>query len=185
MNELDYKFLLEDRLAKIRAINEQYDLEHNSYISFSGGKDSCCLSKLIDLALPNNKIPRIYVDTGIDYKLMRDFVYNLKEKDNRVIIISPQVNIKRTLDNEGYPFKSKDFAYRLNIFQRNGMLKGIEKYLTFNGRLGCPKKLRYLYENKDSANFKISDKCCLRMKEEPLINWGKKKWERNYYDRCM
>ena len=40
----NYEFTLEDRLAKIRAINEQYDLEHNAYIAFSGGKDSCVVS---------------------------------------------------------------------------------------------------------------------------------------------
>ena len=27
----DYEFMLEDRISKIRAINEQYDLEHNAY----------------------------------------------------------------------------------------------------------------------------------------------------------
>ena len=35
-----FEFLLQDRVAKIKDINEQYDLEKNAYISFSGGKES-------------------------------------------------------------------------------------------------------------------------------------------------
>ncbi len=35
---MNNEFLLSDRIAKIRAINEQYNLLDNAYISFSGGK---------------------------------------------------------------------------------------------------------------------------------------------------
>lgn len=100
----DYEFLLEDRIAKIKAINEQYDLENNAYISFSGGKDSMVLHHLIDMALPGNKIPRVYSDTGIDYKVLRNFVFSLKENDDRITIIKPSHNIKETLEKYGYPF---------------------------------------------------------------------------------
>lgn len=61
------EFMLADRIAKIKSMDEQYDLENNSYISFSGGKDSTVLSHLIDEALPNNKIPRVFFNTGIEY----------------------------------------------------------------------------------------------------------------------
>lgn len=68
------EFLLQDRIQKIQSINNLYDLENNSYISFSGGKDSTVLSKLIDIALPENKIPRVYINTGIEYKSIIAFV---------------------------------------------------------------------------------------------------------------
>lgn len=35
---VDNEFLLSDRIAKIRAINKQYNLLDNAYISFSGGE---------------------------------------------------------------------------------------------------------------------------------------------------
>lgn len=70
----EYEFLLADRITKIKSMNELYDLESNAYISYSGGKDSTVLSHLIDLALPNNKIPRVYINTGIEYKLIVNFV---------------------------------------------------------------------------------------------------------------
>ena len=76
----DNEFLLQDRLQKIRSMNELYDLEHNAYISFSGGKDSTVLHKLIDLALPGNNIPRVFINTGIEYKLVIDFVKQERER---------------------------------------------------------------------------------------------------------
>lgn len=79
MDKEEFEFQLLDRIAKIQSINRQYDLENNSYIAFSGGKDSTVLSKLIDLALPNNKIPRVYANTGIEYGLMTRFVKEERE----------------------------------------------------------------------------------------------------------
>ena len=64
------EFLLQDRISKIKSINEQYDLLKNAYISFSGGKDSTILHYLIDEALPGNNIPRVFINTGIEYKLI-------------------------------------------------------------------------------------------------------------------
>lgn len=76
------EFVLADRIAKIQSINEMYDLENNAYISFSGGKDSTVLSKLIDEALPNNKIPRVYFNTGIEYKEIVSFVERERRSHN-------------------------------------------------------------------------------------------------------
>lgn len=74
------EFLLADRIQKIKSINKLYDLENNAYISFSGGKDSTVLSKLIDEALPNNKIPRLYLNTGIEYLMVVSFVERERER---------------------------------------------------------------------------------------------------------
>ena len=67
------EFLLQDRIQKIQQIIRKYG-EENFYLSFSGGKDSTVLSALIDMALPDNKIPRVYANTGIEYRLILDFV---------------------------------------------------------------------------------------------------------------
>ena len=86
---MDNELLLADRLGVIRTANEKYDLEHNAYLSFSGGKDSTILHHLLDMALPNNNIPRVYIDTGIEYNAIRKFVMKLAEKDKRFVIIKP------------------------------------------------------------------------------------------------
>lgn len=90
MNDL----ILFDRLEKIKQIIEEYG-EENFVISFSGGKDSTVVSALVDLALPNNNIPRVYCNTGIEYLKMVEHVEKLQEKDNRIIIIKPTKKHKK------------------------------------------------------------------------------------------
>ena len=75
---MDNEFLLMDRIQKIQQIVGQYG-EENFYISFSGGKDSTVLSALVDMALPENMIPRVYANTGIEYRLILEFVQRERE----------------------------------------------------------------------------------------------------------
>lgn len=75
------EFLLADRIQKIQSMNKLYNLEENAYISYSGGKDSTVLSHLIDEALPNNKIPRVYLNTGIEYLMVVSFVERERERE--------------------------------------------------------------------------------------------------------
>lgn len=125
------EFLLTDRIAKIKSINEQYDLEHNAYISFSGGKDSTVLSHLIDEALPGNNIPRVFVNTGIEYKMLVAFVEREREKDSRIFIINPQKNIKQVLEKYGYPFKSKEHSQKVSEYRKGNRNKTLLKYFGF------------------------------------------------------
>lgn len=172
---MDNEFLLQDRLQKIRQIVNKYG-EENFYISFSGGKDSTVLSALVDMALPCNTIPRVYANTGIELNMVRDFVFNMANTDDRVVIIKPSVPIKTMLERDGYPFKSKEHSLIVDIYQRHGMnCITVPRYLGpregYGDRFRCPKKLEYQFT--PDFNMKISDKCCKRMKEEPLDNWAK------------
>lgn len=174
---IDNKFLLQDRIQKIQQIINQYG-EENFYISFSGGKDSTVLSALVDMALPNNQIPRVYVNTGIELNMIRDFVFDMAKTDNRVVIIKPSVPIKTMLERVGYPFKSKGHSHIVDIYNRNGMdCITVPRYLGeregYGTRFTCPKILRYQFTDEFKEHLKISDKCCLIMKEEPLDRWSK------------
>lgn len=171
----EHEFTLADRIAKIKSINEQYDLEHNGYIAFSGGKDSTVLHYLIDEALPGNSIPRVYVSTGIDYKLISDFIHDLQKKDNRIVIIRPINSVRKVLEEHGYPFKSKIHSMCVEYFQTDrtkNMWKGYtgQRPEYWHSRT-CPKKL--MYQFTDDFKLKISDKCCFYMKEEPMQRWQK------------
>ena len=115
---MDNELLLFDRIEIIKATNQKYDLENNAYLSFSGGKDSTILHYLLDMALPNNQIPRVFIDTGIEYQMIKDFVLGLAKNDKRFVIIKPSQNIKQILEKYGYPFKSKEFAHHYGIFQK-------------------------------------------------------------------
>ena len=127
----EYEFILEDRIAKIQAIDQQYDLRNNRYISFSGGLDSMVNHVLCDISIPNNKIPRVYFNTGIEYKAMLDFVKKLAAKDDRFIIINSKVNIKTMLNENGYPFKSKQHSRNWQVYNNCNVNNEIDKYIKY------------------------------------------------------
>lgn len=173
MTSNEFEFILEDRIAKIQAINQQYDLEHKAYISFSGGKDSCVLSMLIDLALPNNRIPRIFANTGIEYLDMVKFVKELAQIDDRIIILNQTKNIRIILNKYGYPFKSKEFSLRVEQFNKGSNAKFITKYLDENNTsmFRCPKILRFIFNERGKFNY--SNKCCYKLKKDLIHSFVK------------
>lgn len=181
----DYEFMLEDRIAKIRAINEQYDLEHNAYISFSGGKDSTILHYLIDMALPNNKIPRVYINTGIEYKLIREFVKEMAKNDDRIKIVNSNVNIKNMLETYGYPFKSKQHSHNWSIYNNNIELDKIIKYLTENSSErfnydyihNLPKGIKTIVKYIFGIREKTTD---IKHTSKPINKYSKELWFNNY-----
>lgn len=172
----DNDYLLFDRIEKIRQINEQYDLESNSYMTYSCGKDSTCLSYLLDLALPGNKIPRVFINTGIEYNAIIKKAFADAKKDSRIQIINSGINIKKMLEENGYPFKSKEHSLKVSRYKNGSTAKSVLQYKNgFSGikysRFACPKKLLYQYE--PSFTLKISNLCCYRLKKDVIARWGK------------
>ena len=170
---MDNEFILFDRLEVIRKTIQEYG-EENFCLSFSGGKDSTVLHHLLDLAIPKNRIPRVFINTGIEYVDIVKFVKALAEDDNRFHIVNNRRNIRKTLDEYGYPFKSKIHSKWVDLYQRNGKNKATENYLGEGEKQlyrQCPQDLKYQFT--DQCTLRISDKCCLKMKEEPFSNWQK------------
>lgn len=172
---MDNEFILYDRLEKIRQVVGKYG-EENFYLSYSGGKDSTVLSELIDMALPGNTIPRVYADTGIEFTMIREFVYNKSLSDNRFVMIKPSKNIKNMLEEKGYPFKSKGHSEILSRYQRSGRTLSVKQYLgeredkaPWSSEKSCPKILKYQFS--EGFNLKVSDSCCNELKEKPLGKW--------------
>lgn len=171
---MDNELLLFDRIEVIKTTNRKYDLENNAYLSFSGGKDSTIVHFLLDKALPNNRIPRVFIDTGIEYTMIREFVMGLAKNDDRFVILKPTQNIKQMLEKYGYPFKSKQHSHNLAVYQHSGLCKSVQCYLGIiesKTKFRCPKSLEYQF----TPEFKIkcSDNCCRKMKKEPVKKWEK------------
>lgn len=163
----DNELLLIDRIEKIKSINKQYNLEDNAYISFSGGKDSTIVHYLIDLALPNNNIPRVFVNTGIEYQKIVDFVKAIAKNDKRIKIINSGINIKNMLEKEGYPFKSKLHSANVMVYQNNKeeinnfisnnpTKTTINKEKIENLKSGCKTVIKYYYGLREK-NGKLYD----------------------------
>lgn len=169
----DFDFILQDRITKIKSINELYDLEHNGYVSFSGGKDSTVLHYLIDEALPGNKIPRVYINTGIEYKAITSFVKQFAEKDDRFVIWTVGKNIIDTLKEVGYPFKSKEHSQKVYEWKKGQRSKSHLQYFRElpDGYNACPKIL--MYQKEDDFKLSISHRCCIEFKKKPVKDYMK------------
>ena len=111
---------------------------------------------------------------------MRDFVEKQSKIDDRIVKIKPTVNVKNMLEEEGYPFSSKRHSKIHDVYTRLGFdgSSQVRRYLgkhedgrKWSSRFSCPKCLQYQFS--DDFKLKISDKCCIRMKEKPLDKWVK------------
>lgn len=80
------------------------------------------------------------------------------------------------LEKEGYPFKSKEHSENVDHYNRRKDLNTpwMQHYLNAGKRFGCPEFLKYQLTEDFQKKLKISDKCCLRLKEQPLADWCKK-----------
>lgn len=174
MNDDEFEALLFDRKTKIKQMNDELNLEENAYICFSGGKDSLILSRIVDEALPKNHIPRVFANTGIEYTQQVKFVKKLAEEDTRICIMAPQKNVGQTLDEVGYPFKSKLHSHNMNTLQNSGLTDSLKKYFFSekNTPSTCPQILRY--QATEALPFKISDRCCTEFKKKVFTVFEKR-----------
>lgn len=170
---MDNEFILFDRLEVIRKTIQEYG-EENFYLSFSGGKDSTVVHHLLDMALPDNRIPRVFLNTGVEYIDIVKFVKGLARNDDRFVILNNTKSIRKMLETDGYPFKSKIHAKKVHQYQKNHEYGAeIIAYLdrNSNSRFRCPESLRYQFTEECTLN--ISNLCCQRLKKDPLHKWAK------------
>jgi len=92
-------------MERIRMWVREYG-EDGVYVSFSGGKDSTVLSHLVDRTFPNNEIPRVFVNTGLEYPEIVQFV----KQEPRAVILKPDMNFRQVIAKYGYPFFSKEVS---------------------------------------------------------------------------
>ena len=151
------------QVTQTRILEWYYHYEGNVAVSFSGGKDSSVALDLVRRAFPD--VPAVFVDTGLEYPEIRDFV---KATPN-VIWLRPELPFTKVIEQYGYPVISKDVAKHI-YYARRGSNWAIQH---MNGRNsdGTPSwydqrymKWRFLLD----APFLISDRCCAVMKERPL-----------------
>lgn len=169
-------------LARIAEFYNKFP--HRIYVSYSGGKDSTVLLHLVRRLYPDT--PAVFIDTGLEYPEIREFV---KTVDN-VIFEYPckwdrkqrkyvRTSFKEVIRENGYPIVSKEVSQIIEEARRHESTGKytyrIEKLngtaLDKNGnksKFNCP-QWKYLLD----APFKISSKCCDKMKKTPAKKFEK------------
>ncbi len=137
-------------------------------VSFSGGKDSTVLLDLARRAFPD--IPAVFVDTGLEYPEIRDFV---KSTPN-VTWLRPEIPFPKVIETYGFPIISKDVAKRIYYARKGGTWA--KMHLNGLDSKGIPSKFNEQYMKWRflmDAPFLISDKCCEVMKKRPFHHFTK------------
>lgn len=149
--------------AKIIEFGDTYS--NKIYVSFSGGKDSTVLLDLVRRVYPD--APAVFVDTGLEYPEIRDFVKTIPN----VTWIKPEMNFRKVIETYGYPIISKRIAGYVSSAKNNPncvcakYLKGEIENTLFGGN----GKWSFLIDSP----FKISNYCCTKMKKEPNKKYAK------------
>jgi 3'-phosphoadenosine 5'-phosphosulfate sulfotransferase (PAPS reductase)/FAD synthetase len=155
MQQLPLEVKIEKTKQRIKEWYERW--EGNVYISFSGGKDSTVLLEIVRSMYPD--VPAVFVDTGLEYPELRDFVKTI----NNVVWLKPKINFREVIEKYGYPIISKEQSGWI-YDSRTGKTEKQKLRI-----LKVSKKWQYL---KD-APFKISDKCCNIIKKDPVKKYEK------------
>ena len=150
-----------------RRINEWVDEygEDGVYISFSGGKDSTVLLDIARKLYPN--IKAMFVDTGLEYPEIRQFV----KQFNNVDWIKPKMTFRQFIERYGYPLISKEVSecvYGARKFLRGGGYNQFYRKLTGSGEYekavqgGADNKYRKLrglgeYTRQSKDSFRSND----------------------------
>ena len=156
MQSLPLEVKVEKSKQRIKEWYEHWDGQ--VYVSFSGGKDSTVLLYLVRELYPD--VPAVFVDTGLEYPEIRDFV---KTIDN-VIWLKPRMNLRQVIEKYGYPVISKEQSFRIR------MLKHMNLKPSYRAKQ--MKKLGKWRVFLDS-DIECSEQCCHEMKKNPCKTYEK------------
>lgn len=141
------------------------------YVAFSGGMDSTVLLDLVRnrALIPNSKlIPAIFIDTGLEYPEIRNFVKSVEN----VLWIKPKMQFREVIEKYGYPVISKEQSNFIDEFRNSKSDK--LKNIRLNGNAWGAGKISKKWVFLTEAPFKISDKCCDKLKKSPAHEYEKR-----------
>ena len=174
------KLSLDDKILYSTVKIKQFYLSMNKkvYVSFSGGKDSTVLLHLVRSIYPD--IPALYIDTGLEFPEIREFV---KTVDN-VVWKKPQKSFIKLIEERGYPLVSKSISHWVDLAKR-GCPSGIKQMsldTRFGGKKYECKSLWYVYTDGDSDFDNALKRCeilrSLGVMPYPMFNRHAKRTQR-------
>lgn len=157
------------QVTQTRIIEWYEKFKGNTYVSFSGGKDSTVLLDLARRIYPD--IEAVFIDTGLEYPELRNFVKSIKN----VRWLKPEMNFKKVIEKYGYPLISKEVSRDISVARNKPEGKTAQKFIRgsdYHKKYGDAWLLEKWVPLKDSS-IPISNQCCNVMKKKPAKKYGK------------
>ncbi len=163
-----------------------YETGGKCYVSFSGGKDSTVLLALIKLCeevytIPENAIPAVFSNTGIELGVTVDFVKWVKENYyHNVQIIRPPVSFDYVLKEKGKPMLSKLKSEYIGRWHSGNRSRSVTQNLILgesnNGGIAWKLKLadKDMHIIHDDFPILVSKECCKYLKKDPFKLYAKR-----------
>lgn len=167
------KWTLDQKIDHSLGVIDQFISRLNGqvYVGFSGGKDSTVLLDLCRIIKPD--IKAVFCNTGNEYPDIVRFVRELKNTEGyNIEIIYPELKPKEVFEMYGFPLVSKETSRCIYDVKYSKSEKFINYRLYGDGKKIkgiLPKKWRFLINEE----FKISDKCCQKLKKDPFHAYEK------------
>lgn len=160
---------MDHTLGSIEQFYNRYD--GKVYVCFSGGKDSTVLLDLARRLYP--EIRAVFIDTGLEYPEIRDFV-RLSGGE----FVRPDRSFRWVLEKYGFPIVSKKISMGVSRYRatKSDLQKSLRLYGGINPTSGkkqyatISRRWHFLID----APFKISEQCCNILKKNPLRKFEKK-----------
>lgn len=180
---------LEVKIQKSKQRIREWLEREESYVAFSGGKDSTVLAHLVHQVDPN--VPLVFSNTGLEYQAIQSFARKMGAE-----FIRPEMRFDEVISTYGYPIISKEVAEAIYYARRirNGAEKTPERKRTElqgdrqwkDWRRACLcnavqqlgekslfNKEKWLPAARD-LQFGISHYCCQRMKKSPMQKYQRR-----------
>lgn len=168
---LEAKIIMTQR--RIRQWYEYWDGQ--VYVSFSGGKDSTVLKHLVENTPGVVGVPNIFVNTGLEYPEIQQFVRECKNNGDNIEIVRPEIRFDEVIKTYGYPVASKELSRKIYYAKRGATWA--QKYIdgTAVDKEGRPS--RYAVSKRwmklMDAPFNVSAYCCDVIKKRPANKYAK------------
>ncbi len=157
------------QVTQTRLIEWYQKFKGKVYVSFSGGKDSTVLLHIARQLYPD--IEAVFVDTGLEYPEIRDFVKTL----SNVTWLRPEMNFRKVVTKYGYPIISKEVSRYISVARRCPNGKTAMKFnannphdAKYGGRYSVVKWKKLI-----GSQIPISHQCCDVMKKKPVKKYEK------------
>lgn len=159
---------LESKIIQTRYLIRQAVMEFGLdkvYISYSGGKDSTVLSHIAKNMYPN--ILHLFANTTNEYpETIQHIKWEKEENGTNIITVLPidakgeTWTFKRVVETYGYPMFSKRVSNAIRTYQH-----ALSERTKQNAQWYIDRNFKKYEKYKE---LPISDKCCDKLKKEPL-----------------